>query len=295
MPQPTNALNVIPSLPPMTWRGIVAPPYDMANASGAHQQAERRFPYIDGASHDNVGRDPLQMPFKLYFLNSLRDGLFPSLFLSWRDAYILDGSSGTLMHPVFGDVLARPTTWSIELVSERTSGVVMDVTFVETFDDMPSDSQFAEITPLAELAAAGDAGMAALGIDWPTGERTTSLADLLKQVQGAVFSTRLTITGMANQALGTLDRIIDDLDDITDHKKWSVQSNVKELRNRVVDFKNKFAAKSRKTYLEEIVTDSTIDGLVRSHNTVADLIALNPTLMSRPIIRKGTTVMFFAE
>lgn len=295
MPQPTNALNVIPSLPPMTWRGIVAPPYDMASASGAHQQAERRFPYIDGASHDNVGRDPFQMPFTLYFLNSLRDEVFPDLFLEWQGAFVLDGSSGELAHPIWGKTQARPVSWTIDLSSQRTSGVVMEVVFVETFDESPPGVMATWDVSLVTLAEAVDAGMAALGIDWPTGERTTSLADLLKQVQGAVFSTRLTITGMANQALGTLDRIIDDLDDITDHKKWSVQSNVKELRNRVVDFKNKFAAKSRKTYLEEIVTDSTIDGLVRSHNTVADLIALNPTLMSRPIIRKGTTVMFFAE
>ena len=279
----------------MTWRGEVAPPYDTANTSGAHQQAERRFPYINGASHDNVGRDPLQMPFRLYFLNSLRDGLFPALFLRWRDAYILDGSAGPLTHPLFGDMVARPTTWNIELAAEKTSGVVVDVSFVETFDDIPPASQFAAITPFAELAQAADAGMTELDIEWPTGERTTSISDLLKQVQGAVFSTRLTMTGMVNQAIGTLDRIVDDLDDITDHEKWSVQNNVKELRNRLVDFKDKFAAKSRKTNIEVLAVDSTLDNLVRVHNTVADLIALNPTLLSRPTIKRGTTVLFFAE
>src|SRR3990172_2799142 len=200
------------------------------------------------------------------------------------------------MHPLFGKVRARPTTWSVELSAERTSGIVMDVSFIETFDDMPPAEAIAALTmSLTELAAAADKGLAKLGYEWPTGERTDSLADLLKQVQSLAFSARLTYTGMMNQAIGTVDRIVDDVDKMTDWDKWSTTNNLMELRNGMVDLGQKFASQARKMKEQVVAIATTLDSMADGHTSVNDLIALNPTLVGQPTVPAGTSVKLFAE
>jgi len=294
MVTPQNALLGLPAL---QWRGVSSPPYDNVSYSVSHSLAERRYPYIDGAGHDNTGRDPIEFPFKLYFLNTLQPGLFPDLFLEWETNVIIDKSIGDLIHPFRGKVECRPKSWNVTMSTQAISGAIVDVVFVETIRDpvSPQDAITSTVA-LNALAAEVDNQMATLGIPYPTGERTTSLKDLIGQVQGLILSTRLSVEGMVNQAQGIVARIVDITESVRkDHETWPLESSLKRLHGSLEDFKEahglNFARGTAEHVTQIIETINSVAALVG--NTESEIMGLNINLLRSPSIPVGTSVKFF--
>jgi len=222
--------NAITSLPVLEWRGLDTPPYSTADVSGGHRLAERIWPYVDGAGHEHTGRDALVMPVRLYFMNTVERKTFPDLFATWVDAVVFDPTPDQLTHPLFGKLKARVDRWAVTAEATATAGVVMDVTWVETVLDPEEQFEFEGVTAsLHEAAAKADAHMSNLSIDFPTGERTTSLTDMMGQIDGLIFSTRLTVEGAINQALGVVNKLFETVDAVEDFGKWALMDLLGEL------------------------------------------------------------------
>lgn len=299
--------NVITSLPEMTFepgasgKRVLAPPYDMAGFSGSNTLAESRYPYIDGASHQFMGRDPFPMKFKFYFLNSLRGDMFPELFNLWLPVFTT-GALGELAHPILGEVNARCHDWTVELAAQMTSGVVVNVTFIESLKDV-DDEEFsfgAETQSLAANAEACDIGMAIFDIPYPTGEGApTSLGHMIDQLTSFSHSARNQIEGALNQAIGTVDKII-----ITAEGPrqgglvpvWALHDNLVMLRNNLSNTLNKRLLSKTERVIQETVlsNDHTFETIAaRQGNTVSDIMTLNPSLVKFPILRAGTVVKYY--
>lgn len=297
MAQPTTDLNVIAALAPMTWRGLEAPPYEAASFRGGHDYAIRMYPYIDAASHEYTGRKPFELGFKLYFLNSLRPKLFPDLYTEWEKLVIFDGTPGKLYHPVLGWMQAVCIDWFVAAEATSTSGVVVDVAFVETIEDLTAKSEPGmRDFGLVEVAAAADVQMEELSIEWPTGERVDSLADLLKQIEGALFSARLTMQGMINQAIGLVGGIIESVSKIQDHARWALDANLKQLSSGLKDLQSKADTLRRKTRTYLTPRAITLDEIATEvNNSLTDVIALNPTLLKYQKVPAKTSVLVYAQ
>lgn len=295
--QPITPFNVLPGLDSFTWRGLEAPPYDTASISGGYNQSERVYPYIDGAGHDNVGAKPIPLNFKLYFLNSLRDKLFPELFVDWRQAVAIDGSVGDLVHPLLGKIRAVPVNWEIELSAARTSGVVMNVTFSTTVEDPEESVEFtAKLATVESEAAQADIDIQTLGIPFPSDAGFPNLLELIKSIEGQIFSARLTIEGALNQVIGIVDGLVDSVERLNDHRAWAAQANLKGLRNSLVDLGNAIGESARKTTELVIQTASPLDVVARiTGNTVGEIITLNPSKLRTPFVEPGESVKYFAE
>jgi prophage DNA circulation protein len=295
--QPITPFNVIPGLEAFTWRGLVAPPYDTAGINGGYNQSERRYPYIDGAGHDNVGANPIPINFTLYFLNSLRVGMFPDLFTSWRDAVAIDGSPGDLVHPLLGKLRAVPLTWNINLSAAKTSGVVMNVSFSTTVEDPEKAAEFStKVSSVESQAAQADIDIQALGIPFPGDAKLPSLLDLIRSLEGQLFSARLTIEGALNQVIGIVDGLVDAVERLNDHRAWAAEANLKGLRNSLVDLGNAIGESARKTAEFIIQTSSPLDVVARiTGNTVGEIITLNPSKLRSPFVESGESVKYFAE
>lgn len=279
----------------MSWRGIPAPPYSMANYSGGHDQAERRYPYIDGASHEHTGRKPIPMQFKLMFLNTLREKMFPELFQLWQENFVEDGTIGDLEHPFLGKLTARPVDWSVELDATRASGVIMEVSFIETKQDLEQINFLGADFELKAAAKVADDGMKELKLTWPTGERTTSFSDLVGQINGLIFSARLTLQGIVNQMLGTLDRVIETIRGAATHPAWALLYVAKTIRNRVKDIGTTLGVNPRPTAKKTVAGRTSIDILaLELRNTVSDLMSLNRPLLGRPDVPPNSTVTYYS-
>lgn len=291
----------------------MAPPYDNVSLSGGYNQSEKVYPYIDGSGHDNVGASSIPMQFKLYFLNSLRKDLFPGLFLDWKLAVVEDGTVGDLIHPIIGKVRAVPVSWEISAKASSTSGVVMTVGFSTTVEDPEKEPEFNNgIVFVSAQAEQAQKDLEALEIDFPsisiaapsTNPLTIrhpeaplpNLLDLIKSIEGQIFSNRLAVEGVLNQAVGIVDGLVDAVERLNSHQAWAAEANLKGLRNSLVDLGQAIGTTARKTAEFIIQTSSPLDVVARlTGNTVGEIITLNPSKLKKPFVSEGESVKYFVE
>src|SRR5688572_3868919 len=168
--------RVIQGLPEFSWRGITAP-YAAANASTSFDLAERKYYGVDAAAHDNTGRNSDTFSIRLLLFNTIEAGLFPDRFNQLFDATHTDKSPGDLVHPVLGPLRARVQSVEYQLAAEATAGAAMDITFVETREDIDVVNVSLGADVSAEAAAkATDEAIATLGISYPKGITATPTA-----------------------------------------------------------------------------------------------------------------------
>jgi len=106
-----------------------------------HDQAQHKRADRDGAYVENTGRGPasytVTIPFLVGLLRAPQEtwaDLFPARYNAFRSAWA-DRSTGVLVHPLYGEVRVKPSTWSASLDPDSRTGIVVTVGFVETNDD----------------------------------------------------------------------------------------------------------------------------------------------------------------
>jgi hypothetical protein len=257
MPNVPYPHNAITTLPLMRFRGVTAPPYTEAPMNGSHTQAQRDYPYIDGAGHDNVRRDPMKFNFQLQFINGLAKTsstrLFPELFIDWQNAFIFNGSEGTLVQDIEGAAIA-----------------------------------------IKELAQKADEAIESAGIEYPTGERTDSLLDLARQIESFAFSAKLSIQGIQNQAFGIVNGLIDSVNALQDHTEWATHDALLDFWSALGDLNERALSSVRPTANKIVDHETTIDAFAETvGNTAGEIITLNTELLGTPTIAAGTNVTYF--
>lgn len=307
--------SIIHDLPEVTWTTrahgqLVAPPYDVAGYHFSHSQAERRFPYIDGAAHDWTGLDAVQMRFTFYFLNTLQRDAFPGLWGKWRDA-LHDGAPGKLLHPLLGAVDAVVSDGDVKLEARTTAGVVVEVTFTRTLLDPESANPFESVNMgAAAVAEAVDTAMAAEGIDYPTGGvmtaadgtalprypdgsgATTTFAGLLSTIVGLVQASSMYAAGAVNRMLADLETVIG-LAEALGHAAQPLVDLCRRLYGIGLDLAAKLGA-ARPTrfvsYPRAVTADEVADD---TGNTIAEVLGLNLSACARPVITAGTPILVY--
>ena len=291
-----NQAKVMNQLPELTWNGLKAPCNDVS-FDFSSTLAEIRVPYVDGAAHDFISRNPHQLRCHLLFLNSIEADLFPDRWGLWLSE-LFYGTLGDLDHPVIGPMKARVVGGSVSATARSTAGIEVDVSWVESLEDI--DELVVSQSPYIDLpsvARAADAAMAAIGVPYPTGQRTTSLSDLMGQIQGLVLSARLTEQGMLNQALGILDELIDTVVAVRSVAAWPAQTNLIQLWDAVSKFKARTNEKLiRKTdvYVTTFATTLAIVANIVA-NAPIEVMYLNPHLLKTVAIPIGTPVKYYTK
>jgi len=289
------SVDAIKKLPLLTWRGLNAP-CETAPFDGAHEQAPRAYPYVNGEGHDWTGRRSYVAHARLHFVESVEEGAFTSLWPRWRAA-LEDGTAASLTHPVLGTFNARVMTWSGDLNAHNRGGIVVDVVWCESLIDPTRQDEF-QVEPFAldVLAAAAEAAASEYGITWPTGRRETSLLDAIKQIQGSLFSASLTLSGYVSQVMGVVGDMVDAVDAVTDPTSWPAYDNLVHVWSQLGAIKRKAESRfgGRSTRMRKVAVASTLDALSRETGTsVADLIALNPAAAAGPLVPAGTTIVYY--
>jgi prophage DNA circulation protein len=305
------AIDVVSQLPQLTWGGRPAFCSSL-ETSGGNRLAQRMYPYVDGAAHDDVGAEPLRVRATLHFLNSIPSGgepLYPEQWAKFRDT--LDGISRQLAHPDLGEIRARVTEWSYAISTASASGVNVQVSWEQSLGDLDEVAVFTSAAVDGKVAAAQVAeAMDELGIDYPTGAPEGDLASSVVAIIDTGFSIATDINGEINKVLGTLDRIESSLERSLkaigaadaaardavagSPARWLLQSGIDSLRAIFAQLLVVAQAKARETSVFVTTTDTSIPALAQMlNNTIADIIGLNPGISAEPTVRKGTSVRHY--
>lgn len=287
----------ISQLPAVSWRDLPKIPCETADYDFSHSNAERRWPFIDGAGHDHAGRDSIPVRCTFYFLNTMLDGVlyYTEYWQEWREA-LFDGVHGPLQHPDLGTFDAVVQSGSVRMNAQTRSGVIVSVNFVEHVEDPEKESQFSVATVDIEAAAkAADSAMADAGLNYPDGMPESDFLSSYQAIKGDIFSATLRVTGAINQIQGLVVMVIDDLKASTDPENWPHMVIMVSFWNALQDTKKRIEQKTERavgqhTTRSEVSLSSLANQL---NNTVDQLIELNLSLVSKPYVPALTVVRYY--
>lgn len=285
--------NIIAGLPEFGFRGLTPIPCASVETDGGHTQVPLAYPYIDVEGHDNTGRNARTFRVKLYFVNTVLPNAFPGLWNDWKEA-LADGSAGDCVHPIYGPMRARVLTETTPLIASVRSGIVVDVTFTETRDD---PTQALESAPI-DLEIAADVAVEecdAVGIEYPTGEGEPSLGDDLAALSGAITSASMTVNGIANQVVGKLGAMFDQVEALTDPESWPAYDALATVYAGVLQIGKRVERLSPRATARLVLQNAdSLDAIAtRVRNSDQEIMALNPALVRAPVVPKGTTVIYY--
>tara|TARA_B100001123_G_scaffold449849_1_gene617119 strand:+ start:1280 stop:2203 length:924 start_codon:yes stop_codon:yes gene_type:complete len=304
--------DIISKLEPLSWRGLDVPCGD-ASYSFRQRQAERKYPYIDSAAHEWMGRDSIQFSATLYFLNTIalngktltpgvESGLYPGVWEQFRET-LLDGSIGTLVHPDIGDIWARVTSSNISMTPATRSGIVVQVDWVESLKSLEDEQQFvASVASDASAAAkACDVAMSLLGIDYPDGAPSTDLFGAIEQLKGIGFSLALSVRGLGNRIVGAIDRIRtfrlpgQSATVLGSNAQASaLGANLDALEEAVFQLVRVAESNARPTGTKTLTHDQTLDDFATEvDNTLNEIMGLNTKWLTKSKVPSGETLTYY--
>lgn len=291
----SGAYDWIGNLQEITWGALTAPCLE-TSFDGGHDQAERKYPYVDGAAHDNTGRTPYSIRATLVFNNTIASDLLPARLEKWLDS-LENGKIDGLSHPVLGNMFARVMTWSATVdPSKDRGGITLQVTWVESFFD---PTELTVRLPGTELSPkvygkALDQAMQLTGYSVPEGLGFESF-ELAVNNLSTLPTQSLDYTREAERIAGYADTV-------------SLQVAVKDLLRDVpvewlsecltMGLRAQAATGASQNYrnVQQITlpNDISLDAFAKLYgNTFEDALGLNSGLVTGPIIKAGTSLAFY--
>jgi prophage DNA circulation protein len=282
--------QVIQGLRPFKWRGLTVF-IESAPVDFAHGLAERKYPYINAAGHDWTGMDPLKVRVRMFFLETIDPGAFTKKWTVWRKA-LFDGTSGPLEHPVLGKFQARVEGGSIAFAAQTTAGIIVDCSFTETVDNIDKPNKFTDPQPsVTEAAKSAQVAADAYKIPWPSQKLDTDLFEAVKALQ---TGTQVTFAGYANQIAGNIEKMIADVEALSDPRSYPAYDNLIHTWDLVRDAANKASKDLRSTGSKYTQNDTTIATFAADvGNTEEEIAQLNLRLLRSPVIPAGTAVTYY--
>jgi hypothetical protein len=290
----TQAAQIIHRLGPIRFRGVTWEHFENAPVSFSHSQAERRYPFIDGAGHDWTGMDPLQVSVRMLFLETLKPGAFTFHWPKWRKA-LFDGTAADFQHPVLGTFKARVLGGDIQFAAQTTAGIIVDVRFTSTVENIDKPNQFKDPQPSGiQVASAAQASANAVGIPWPSQKLDRSLEDAFKALQTGFWDAQVTYSGYANQLVGDIESMITAAEDLTDPTAYPAYDNLVHIWELTRDAADKAQKDLRARGSRIVQSDTTIATFAAEvGNTESEVAQHNYALLRSPIIPSGTAVHYY--
>ena len=287
--------SVIYGLPVMTFRGLLAPPYDVAGFGFSHSHGKRRHPYFNGAAHDWTGLDEQQLPFTLYFLNTLEPDAFPDAWNEWWTE-LQNGEPGEMVHPLLGTRQVVVRSGDVQLTAKSTAGVVVSVEFSTTVLDPDEEQKFAPVkVNVAELAAKAVAEINNAEIILPSEESAVSLLDAVDMISGLFYQMDLAMVGVINQAQSIVENILDFITGLGQHNHYKAVDALVTLWAGLKDMGKQIGVQQARAVGSALLTrDTPLDVFARDRgNSLSDVIGLNPSALEFPVVPKGAMLKYY--
>lgn len=311
----SEAEDIFQQLMSAKWRDIEFPVTRM-RASIAHDLVEHKYWGVDGARVESTGLAPWRYSFSIPLINGLTAGraerwsdLYPNQMRRLSEAF-QKKEKGMLQHPEFGLVLCKAERFDMDWDAGRRGGVDGEISFVETTE---ADVELREQTPVqvvdigaAELDSAAikadlKAILLAKGLDLPPYLQTSvfSFSEAMNKVKAIKDYPDL----MERRASGQIAAIVYHAEragisasSARSARTWPVTNNVEKIKAASHELKQNLIAGRRNVAFFTVPMDTTLAGVARQipEAKVGDLVRLNPDLMVRPEITKGTVVRYYA-
>ncbi len=294
-----------------------------------HDLAEHKFWGVDGARIEATGRAPFVFTASIPFRNGIVPGksekwgiLYPTAYREFLKA-TADRATGTLVHPELGELLCKVKQVSTQWDAHRRDGCDVTATWIET---LPPDAFEISVSTDSPI---GTVELSALDLDASIRTVSPALPELPKY-QPDFAATMRSIAAVGDQIAlnsqrraGQVDAVMYRINAIEDSVTrviarepttvaeivkpdttararsalaWPIRLSVTRMRNDLHDVRLRLLADGRPITHYTVPASVTLAGLVPATGAkVADLMALNPHLMSNPVIPAGTVIRLYTS
>lgn len=301
-------IDALSQLNPFSWRGSQFPVVD-TSVSLSMDLVHHKYWGVDGVRLENTGRDGLviraTIPFRKGVTPAKNEGfvnLYPQGFRDFINLCAADKSldPGVLGHPEFGEILCRVQTVEQRWSSTKRDGVDVEVTWVETLDDLNRTkflSSDSPVDPTQDVIDLDSQGQNLKDRVPKLKKRDITLGDTLDGFRGALDQVNM----LSRRASGKIDAAVNKVTQIKeacDRAKTALTWSVTKNANRIIDAANVLTGPRKSfgkllTYVVPGSQSMTLSGLSSSLKTdVATLIKLNPKIVRSPEVKPGTTVYY---
>lgn len=285
-------LDILQLLPPLSWRGIEVP--CQANSVTFEQGiVEHRQHGIDGAHVESVGRGSARMSFTIPFRVGIIEyhDLYPKRFRDFWDA-CLDGSTGPLKHPEFGELDAKCASFALDVNPERRDGYDVRVEFVETTESelTIADNPVGPIDFAISIADSMGKKYSIAVPDYDDGSGT-DLLQALKQLKGFVSLLQMTVQGVLTRIDSMIDAVngmIDAVNQATSVEAWGVIDSLKAIIASLYEVKGSIAPEHKRVEFIVAPKNMTVrDAAAAAKMELRDFFGMNPKFARVKEIKLG--------
>jgi len=293
----SGGYDYLSNLQEITWNGVTAPCLD-TSFDGGHDQAERKYPYVDAAGHDNTGRNPYVVRASLIFNNSIAPDLLPARLELWLSV-LENGGLGYLEHPLIGNFSARVQSWNARVdPSQDRGGIRLEVQWTESIVDPTATNVRTQGNQLSWKGFGYSLDQALEDIEF---EVPTSLGS--QSFEGALNKME-TLPRESLEFQREAERIATISDTIT--VQLAVRDVLRELpvqwlsEGLTMALRAQAATDStqrlKNTQQRTLPYDISLDQFAREMgNSFESVLGLNVSLVTSPIIKAGTTLAYYAN
>ena len=235
------------------WRDVSFPSSSF-EVTVQQDHAQHRYPGQDGANIEATGRAPLYFTAKIPF----RNGIAPGKGESWGDIstetlypfvyrkFLLacaDRSTGSLQHPELGESRCKVESVRTLWDANRRDGVDVDVSWIESTEDLLDATNIHAASPIAtaEQAGADLDGQLASSLTVPVRpEFKPDFGDIMRGLKG--ISDQLSI--LEQRTVGKIDQVLYRVDALSDSVAknkssldWPLIQSIERIRDSLLRLK----------------------------------------------------------
>jgi DNA circularisation protein N-terminus len=298
--------DVLSQLLETSFRSISFPSLTVS-VKGGHGLVPHKRVDRNGWRVENVGMNSRAFSMKVPFINTIAPGPTETwgqtgapLFPDTHDRVMValaDRSTGPFQHPIYGACTVKVEAWEETLDPDFRGGPTLVISLLETFDD-PSSSAVAQPSPVSiatDAAVSLDAILLPLTPPPSTGTPGgISLTSFIKSIAAIGDQAQL----FEMQVEGQIDHVIYAVQGL--EASFGYQPGFSDATQRLISalhaLKTQQLAADKPLSYYVTPKASTLAAIAnRVGATVADLLTLNPTLVSgvSPIVPADTAVAYY--
>ncbi len=307
------AFDVISQLTELSWRGISAPASLIETAFDQNVQEHLR-PGEDDGHLETTGRSPLQVSATLHFRNAIfaskgdtwksKGPLYPEQWLGFLDA-CADGTTGELIHPILGPMNAKVISFRSSMSADKRDGEDVQVIWKRTLVEGNN------VELLGKSSVKADALTAAAALDeiifvLPLEIRASDPDDLIETFVEAVTDITSAVDQVslaARQLGGKVDRVVyrcemlmDTVQRIFTPQFWPMKHTINRLIEATRRLQKSQLQGDKPVSLYINPKPQTVPMLATFlGNSVADILALNPSFTGLQLIAPRVLVRFYTQ
>lgn len=278
-------------------------PVESLTTEVTHDVIQHKRMDRDGAKLENTGLGAYTYNVKAPFCNTIARGtmehwpmpLYPEIKNALLTA-LEDRSTADFVHPEFGKRRCKCVQFSTALDPNYRSGVIVNFSLVEDTedDDAVTITKNSLISMATRAAFDLDAAMGKLDPPPKTGlEGYSSFASFmwaLKSIFDQIDLFKQQIVGMINRAISSVNQLTQSVVDCV----HSLGSAPDDFTHALLKLRNNALVQDRELGYYQTRIPMTIGQISTMYlNSISDLLTLNPSLASSPVIKPYTIIRYY--